>query len=119
VKRPRFAAVRELRGLLRSPEAAALVRAAAARPALRRLGARLVRVVPGGIDRAKRTTASPPPTQAGAGSLPLPSPELVAVQTSGAVYRAAGLRGLGWEPVVPPERALELTRAWLRWARLL
>jgi nucleoside-diphosphate-sugar epimerase len=118
-KRPRFAAVRELRGLLRSPEAAALVRAAAARPALRRLGARVVRVLPGGLDRAKRTTLAPPLAQAGAGSPPLPSPELVSVQTSGAVYRATGLRALGWEPVVPPERALEITRAWLRWARLL
>lgn len=117
-KRPRFATARELRGLLRSPEAASLIRAAAARPALRRAAARVVRLFPGGLDRARRASVgSAMQVEAGIAP-PLPSHELVAVQTSGAVFRAARLRALGWEPIVPPQRALELTRAWLRWARL-
>jgi len=112
--------LRELRGLLRSPEAAALVRAAAARPALRRAGARAARVVPGGLDRARRIAAPGGPTSSSAGrAMALPSPELAAVQTSGASYRAARLRALGWEPAIGTARALALTQEWLRWARLL
>jgi hypothetical protein len=41
------------------------------------------------------------------------------VQTSGAVYRARGLRSLGWTPPVPEGRAFELTAEWLRFAREL
>jgi nucleoside-diphosphate-sugar epimerase len=116
------AAVGELRSLLRSPEAAALLRAAAARPALRRVGARTLRLVPGGSRRARRLVESQrlrPPAAPASAAEQLPGAELAAVQTSGAVFRARELRSLGWEPRVPRDEALELTAAWLRFTRRL
>jgi hypothetical protein len=41
------------------------------------------------------------------------------VQTSGAVYRARGLRSLGWTQPVPTDQAFGLTAEWLRFAREL
>jgi nucleoside-diphosphate-sugar epimerase len=109
--------LRDLRSLVRSPEAAELVRAAAMRPALRRVAARVVRLVPGGPTRVRRLAGASPGDKPHVP--PLPSAELAAVQTSGAVYRARGLRSLGWTPPVPEGRAFELTAEWLRFAREL
>jgi nucleoside-diphosphate-sugar epimerase len=117
------AAARAARSLLRSPEARALLRAAGASPALRRVGSRAVRIVPGGQARLKGLLE--PGASVATGPAPqrpverLPSLELVSVQTSGAVFRSRLLRELGWTPPVPPERAFELTEAWLRFARYL
>jgi nucleoside-diphosphate-sugar epimerase len=115
-----IAALRELRALARSPEAAALVRAAAERPGLRRAGGRALRRLPRRRERVKAILERPSSgVRAAATSPQLPSPELMAAQTSGAIFRARKLRELGWAPPVPLERALELTEAWLRFARYL
>ena len=95
------AALRDFRALIRSPEAAALLRAAAERPALRRVTARTLRLVPGGTRRARRAVARSRPQIGESGGEQLPGPELVDVQTSGAIFRAHGLRSLGWTPPVP------------------
>jgi len=113
------AALAELRALLRSPEAAALARAAAARPALRRVTARTLRLVPGGTRRARRVIARPRPEVTDTAGDEMPGPELVAVQTAGAIFRARGLRSLGWTPPVSLAQALGLTAEWLRFARRL
>jgi nucleoside-diphosphate-sugar epimerase len=113
-------ALRELRALLRSPEAAALARAAASRPALRRAGAKALRVVPGGRRRAhgfvRPHAVAHAPAQV---HEELPGPELAAVQTAGAVFHARGLRSLGWTPPVSADEAFALTAEWLRFARQL
>jgi nucleoside-diphosphate-sugar epimerase len=109
--------LRDLRSLVRSPQAAELVSVAASLPALRRVGARVLRFVPGGSARVRRPAVASP--AAGPRVPALPSPELVAVQTSGAVFRARGLRSLGWTPPVQIDDAFELTAEWLRFAREL
>jgi hypothetical protein len=112
--------VRELRALFRTPEAAALARAAAERPVLRRAGSRVLRFVPRGSSRAHGFVASRPVPSVGGGHTEvLPSPELAGVQTSGAIFRASALRSLGWTPPVDVDRAFGLTAEWLRFAREL
>jgi len=112
---------RDLRSLAGSPEAAALARAATARPALRRAGSRLLRIAPRTSRRLRSATAASPVRTAhtqSAGVSP-PSPQLAAVQTGGAVYRASGLRALGWVAPVSVDDAFGITAEWLRFAREL
>jgi len=112
------AVLRDARSLLRSPEAAALVRVAAERPALRHIAGRMLRFAPSRRERL-RAAITPARIPGAAPAEALPAPELAAVQTSGAVYRAHGLRSLGWAPPVESERALALTAEWLRFPREL
>jgi nucleoside-diphosphate-sugar epimerase len=75
--------------------------------------------------RAVARRLLPPSAQARAreavvASSQFPSPELVALQTSGVRYRTDLARDvLGYDPPVSFERGLDLTADWLRFARLL
>ncbi len=103
--------LRDLGALVRSPEAKALARAAAERPALRAL-------VPGRLARRLRDRIERPAT--GAAAAPPPSPELAALHTSGVTFRTDKARDvLAYEPPVSFETAMRLTGEWLRFARLL
>jgi nucleoside-diphosphate-sugar epimerase len=94
------------------PGARALVMAAGEHPALRSVGRRVAGVVPG-VRSGVRRVAS------GGGGPALPSEELAAIQTSGVSFRLDRAREtLGYDPPVAFDEAIELTRAWLRFARL-
>ncbi|MDX6515572.1 MAG: hypothetical protein QOH73_1238 [Gaiellaceae bacterium] len=115
------ALVRELRVVARSPQLRSALAVAATQPTLRRIGATVARAVPGGRERLR-----PGPTlvDAAAPAVPraprLPSPELVALQTTGVRYDTTKAeRLLGIQPPADFERALALTAEWLRSARLL
>jgi nucleoside-diphosphate-sugar epimerase len=103
--------IEEYRRLRGRPGPRTLLTAAAERPALRALGRRAVRAVPGARARVRRLA-----TGGGDG---LPSEELAALQVSGVRFRLDRAReGLGYNPPVAFDEALRLTRDWLRFARL-
>jgi nucleoside-diphosphate-sugar epimerase len=112
---------RELRVVARSPQLRSVLAVAATQPTLRRIGGKVVRVLPGERDRYRPGPAPVAATAAPASRAPqLPSPELVALQTSGVRYDTSkAQRLLGLAPPAGFERAFALTADWLRFQRLV
>lgn len=89
-----------------------LLIAAGDRPAVRALGRRAMRLVPGARHRVRQIAAGP-------GSA-VPSEELAALQVSNVQFRLDHAREvLGYDPPVGLDEALRITGEWLQFARLV
>jgi nucleoside-diphosphate-sugar epimerase len=112
--------VRDLRAVAGSPELRSVAAVAAAQPTLRRMGAKVAGLVPGGRERFMPKGGTPSATGPAPHQPALPSPELAALQTSGVRYNTSkAQRLLAYESPADLERGLALTADWLRFSRLV